>query len=282
VKENIMRIRGLLQVALLALGLALHGAALVFRGCGVDGSADATIQQHGAGVCCARCQPAARAARDVDLLDELSCKIDPCMAAGGNCLAPSRCSDSVAVGEPDDGLNPFFPAGPRLKDTAEKGRVAAMVDQALNDQARLLKLRQAQLRRWDSRARAHFAVWFGTTDERAREMIFERAERLLKINDAYAVRNFHRAVPSRPGIFAFVHPTDPTKVFLDRQFVLAPALGTNSRAGTITHEMSHFTIAGGTKDHAYGTDKCRALAKTNPALALTNADNFEYYVEGVR
>ena len=110
-------------------------------------------------------------------------------------------------------------------------------------------------------------------------MIFERTQRLLKINDAYAVRNFHRAVPSRPGIFAFVHPTDPTKVFLDRQLVLAPALGTNSRAGTITHEMSHFYIVAGTADRAYGQVNCKALAQRSAVLALTNADNFEFWAE---
>lgn len=61
-----------------------------------------------------------------------------------------------------------------------------------------------------------------------------------------------------------------------------PAVGTNSRAGTIIHEMSHFSIAGGTKDHAYGPDECKAPAKTDPLLALTNADTFEFYVEGAK
>jgi peptidyl-Lys metalloendopeptidase len=51
------------------------------------------------------------------------------------------------------------------------------------------------------------------------------------------------------------------------------------RAGTITHEMSHFVIAGRTKDHTYGTANCKALAKRSPGLALTNADNFEFWAE---
>jgi hypothetical protein len=109
-----------------------------------------------------------------------------------------------------------------------------------------------------------------------------RAAVLVKINELYSVDNFRRATPSRPGVYASVHATDPTRVFLDRQFVRAPRAGASSRAGTITHEMSHFVIAGGTKDHAYGPANCKALARRDPVKALTNADNFEFYVENVR
>ena len=94
--------------------------------------------------------------------------------------------------------------------------------------------------------------------------------------------HFRRAVPSKPGLFAFVHPTDPSKIFVDQAFVIAPKIGENSRAGTVTHEMSHFTLAGGTRDFAYGTRTCRSLARSDPAKALRNADNFEFYVENVR
>ena len=43
--------------------------------------------------------------------------------------------------------------------------------------------------------------------------------------------------------------------------------------------MSHFEDVGGTKDHVYGETDALQLATTDPAKALENADNFEYYLE---
>jgi hypothetical protein len=204
-------------------------------------------------------------------------KIDPGATSCGGCRPPEgvTADDPVPANELLPACLAAEKAGP-----SQPGRVASMVRQALQDQAALLKARRAELRRWDRTGRARFALWFGTTDEAARARIDERIGVLLQLNEEYSVRNFRRAVPSRPGVFAFVFASDPSHVFLDRAFVSAPAVGTNSRAGTVTHEMSHFTIAGGTRDHAYGTTKCRALARSSPALALGNADSFEFYVEG--
>ena len=43
--------------------------------------------------------------------------------------------------------------------------------------------------------------------------------------------------------------------------------------------MSHFTSIGGTHDYKYGTAAALQLARSNPARALNNADNFEYFIE---
>ena len=55
--------------------------------------------------------------------------------------------------------------------------------------------------------------------------------------------------------------------------------GTDSKAGTLIHEMSHFTVVAGTDDHAYGQTAARNLAKSNPKLAVDNADSHEYFAE---
>lgn len=55
--------------------------------------------------------------------------------------------------------------------------------------------------------------------------------------------------------------------------------GTDSRAGTIVHEQSHFTVNGGTDDHVYGQSGAKSLAISNPANAVDNADNHEYFAE---
>lgn len=62
-------------------------------------------------------------------------------------------------------------------------------------------------------------------------------------------------------------------------FWSAPATGTDSKAGTLIHESSHFTKNGGTDDIAYGQTKAKALAKSSPAQAINNADSHEYFAE---
>ena len=170
----------------------------------------------------------------------------------------------------------------KLDVAGKRVTVSSLVGRALTDQKQLLLDRQADLERWDAAAQAHFAKWFGTTRPEARELIYERIRVLTLLNNEYSVGNFRRAVPSKPGLFAFVHPTDPAKIFVDQAFIFAPKIGENSRAGTVTHEMSHFSLAGGTRDIQYGTSGCRALARSEPAKALQNADSFEFYVENVR
>ena len=65
----------------------------------------------------------------------------------------------------------------------------------------------------------------------------------------------------------------------------------------IIHEASHFIANGGSKfpinfvmfgglipspkaeDYVFGTAKCKALARKDPATAILNADNYEYFAE---
>lgn len=55
--------------------------------------------------------------------------------------------------------------------------------------------------------------------------------------------------------------------------------GTDSKAGTIVHEQSHFRVNGGTEDFVYGQGRAKNLARTNPTQAIMNADNHEYFAE---
>jgi WD40 repeat protein len=159
------------------------------------------------------------------------------------------------------------------------GQLSAMVRQALVDQKVMLEAKLVALRRWSASDRQVFAKWFGTSNENSRQMIHQRVQRVLELNQNYSVSNFCRA-KHRPNVFAYVYADQPDKVYVDDLFLTQKPRGENSRAGTITHEMSHFKIMGGTRDHVYGQVKCKALARTSPNLALTNADNFEFWAEG--
>jgi len=83
------------------------------------------------------------------------------------------------------------------------------------------------------------------------------------------------------NVYAFVYPSDTQhNVYFCDAFWRAPnAGGHDTKAGTVIHELSHFSRIGATQDYAYGTGAARNLATSNPARAVANADNYEYFSE---
>ncbi|MGC0154726.1 M35 family metallo-endopeptidase [Chromobacterium vaccinii] len=81
------------------------------------------------------------------------------------------------------------------------------------------------------------------------------------------------------GTYAYVYPSQPYTVYLCGAFWTAPTKGTDSKGGTLVHELSHFTVVAGTQDHVYGQAGAKNLAKSSPSQALDNADNHEYFAE---
>jgi len=81
------------------------------------------------------------------------------------------------------------------------------------------------------------------------------------------------------GVYAYVYPNAPYKIYLCGAFWAAPMTGTDSKAGTLIHEMSHFNVVAGTNDWAYGQTAAKALAINNPDRAVDNADSHEYFAE---
>jgi peptidyl-Lys metalloendopeptidase len=79
--------------------------------------------------------------------------------------------------------------------------------------------------------------------------------------------------------YAYVYPNDPYKIYLCKVFWQAPLSGTDSKAGTLIHEMSHFDVVAGTDDVVYGQSGAMNLAINDPNAAITNADSHEYFAE---
>jgi peptidyl-Lys metalloendopeptidase len=79
--------------------------------------------------------------------------------------------------------------------------------------------------------------------------------------------------------YAYVYPNQPYRIYVCRAFWNAPNTGTDSRAGTLIHEMSHFDVVANTDDVVYGQTGAKNLAASNPDDALRNADNHEYFAE---
>lgn len=154
------------------------------------------------------------------------------------------------------------------------------INQALTEQRKMLEKRKAAIEKWDAAEKAHFKTYFGKDDEASRKVILDRIDKELALNKKMTIDNFSPANPPSKGTYAYVYPNDKNHtVYLDQAFEDAPVTGEDSKAGTLSHEMSHFDDVGGTKDHQYGEGNCKQLAKDNPDQAMTNADSFEYYVE---
>ena len=79
--------------------------------------------------------------------------------------------------------------------------------------------------------------------------------------------------------FAYVYPNQPYEIYLCRAFWSANNTGTDSRAGTIIHEMSHFDVVANTDDVVYGQAGAKNLAISDPNAAVRNADSHEYHAE---
>jgi peptidyl-Lys metalloendopeptidase len=79
--------------------------------------------------------------------------------------------------------------------------------------------------------------------------------------------------------YAYVYSNQPYTIYLCNAFWSAPATGTDSKAGTLIHEMSHFSVVAGTSDYAYGQTAAKRLATSNPKKAINNADSHEYFAE---
>jgi peptidyl-Lys metalloendopeptidase len=83
----------------------------------------------------------------------------------------------------------------------------------------------------------------------------------------------------KQNYYAYVYANKPYEIYLCKVFWTAPMAGTDSKGGTLIHEMSHFTVVAGTNDYVYGQAGAKALAISNPSNAVNNADNHEYFAE---
>jgi peptidyl-Lys metalloendopeptidase len=83
----------------------------------------------------------------------------------------------------------------------------------------------------------------------------------------------------KESYYAYVYPTQPYKIYVCNAFWSAPTSGTDSKGGTLVHELSHFNVVAATDDHAYGQSAAASLAVSSPTKALDNADSHEYFAE---
>ena len=82
-----------------------------------------------------------------------------------------------------------------------------------------------------------------------------------------------------PDVYAWVRADKPYTVYPCGLFWSAPLTGTDSKVGIVTHSASLFNAVAGTADLTSGKADAEALAVSNPNLAVTNADSYQYFTE---
>jgi uncharacterized Zn-binding protein involved in type VI secretion len=157
-----------------------------------------------------------------------------------------------------------------------------LVKQATQDAVLLLIRKQRLLRKRDVATMELFKKWFGRDDEKAIKIIRDRINKELKLMKSLNESHFNEIshLKTRQETFALVYPDDPLHIIsLGNPFWEAEAVGPDSRAGTLIHELSHYIDIGGTRDYGYGDYECLQLSRYKPDKALFNADNFERFIE---
>jgi peptidyl-Lys metalloendopeptidase len=121
-----------------------------------------------------------------------------------------------------------------------------------------------------------YLEWFGTFLPSRYTTV---SKNYTALSDAWDTAGVNFDCGCKQNYYAYVYPTKPYNIYLCKVFWTAPLSGTDSKGGTLIHEMSHFTVVAGTNDYVYGQVGARNLALSNPDNAIKNADNYEYFAE---
>jgi peptidyl-Lys metalloendopeptidase len=123
---------------------------------------------------------------------------------------------------------------------------------------------------------SRYTTWFGTVTSSRYNTV---KDNFSAIYAAMSTEDITVDCKCKQNYYAYVYPNDPYKIYVCKVFWQAPLLGTDSKAGTLVHEMSHFRVVADTDDVVYGQTGARNLASSNPDAAITNADSHEYFAE---
>jgi peptidyl-Lys metalloendopeptidase len=124
---------------------------------------------------------------------------------------------------------------------------------------------------------ALYKTWFGAyTAARYATVLSNWNNIKIEFENANITYNCHGPA-CQSSWYAYVYKGGKVEVFLCPQFWSAPDSGTDSKPGVLIHEISHEVAD--TDDWAYGQTACKILARTDPAKAIDNADNYEYCAE---
>ncbi|KAH9896621.1 hypothetical protein C8Q73DRAFT_417791 [Cubamyces lactineus] len=124
----------------------------------------------------------------------------------------------------------------------------------------------------------NYRRWFGAPNRQRHSTVSSHFEALSRDDlPGYTFVCNPTACIEHRSECAFVDYTIKGVMNLCPGFFVAPDRGRNSRASIIVHEATHFFRNGFTSDHARGESGAERLARSFPHIAITNADNYEYF-----
>ncbi len=157
--------------------------------------------------------------------------------------------------------------------TIEQARIAAR--DLANDAVSALNTTPENQRAQATR----YTTWFGNYQASRYTTISTNFNKILGAIENPNINFICNSSECDGDTFAFVYSRSPYNVYLCNSFWSAPLTGTDSKAGTIIHEVSHFRIVANTDDFQYGQSGTRQLALSQPDVAINNADSHEYFAE---
>ena len=123
---------------------------------------------------------------------------------------------------------------------------------------------------------ARYTTWFGVYNSTRYNTV---KNHFTNIKSAMDTASMTFDCGCRKKYYAYVYANQPYTIYVCSIFWQAPMTGTDSKAGTLVHETSHFTVVAGTDDWVYGQAGAKNLAISDPAKAIDNADTHEYFAE---
>jgi peptidyl-Lys metalloendopeptidase len=125
-----------------------------------------------------------------------------------------------------------------------------------------------------------YAQWFGAYDKDRYAKVLNAYRNISNALSNYSVDFDCTTCPSpNSSTIAYVWPDLPFGIYICGPYYALPDDGSNTKAGTIVHEMSHFNGIGNTVDLASGSTSCALLATRDPASAVQNADNYLFFAD---
>jgi len=121
-----------------------------------------------------------------------------------------------------------------------------------------------------------YTQWFGNYDYDRYATVQANFQ---KIQDTLDNKEISFDCDCNDNAIAYVFPEVAYNIHLCSSFWNLDLNGTDSQAGTMVHEISHFKITAHTDDHGYGKVAAKNYSDNEPSKAIDNADNYEYFAE---
>jgi peptidyl-Lys metalloendopeptidase len=190
-----------------------------------------------------------------------------------NAVLAERSADSrYAAAEEESILPPIQPFGLSYRSCSTSRKT--LISQALTGAQSYARNAESYLTSGKSGAR--YTTWFGANNSSRYSTVKSHYTKLRSTTES---ANITVDCSCTDDYYAYVYPDQPYIVYVCNAFWSAPTTGTDSKAGTLIHELSHFNVVASTNDWTYGQSSCKSLAKSNPSRAIDNADSHEYFAE---